>query len=71
MNRKTGTGSYTYGSSSKPHAVTNVANTDGSITLQVQDITYNSWNKVSSVWALREFRDNAYETFIIISSRPF
>jgi len=48
---KTGTGSYTYGNTAHPHQVTGVSNTDGSIILQVQDITYNSWNKVSSVWA--------------------
>ena len=51
MNRKTGTGSYTYGNTAHPHQVTGVSNTDGSIILQVQDITYNNWNKVSSVWA--------------------
>ena len=48
---KTGTGSYTYGNTAHPHQVTGVSNTDGSIILQVQDITYNNWNKVSSVWA--------------------
>ena len=51
---KTGMGSYTYGSSAKPHAVTEVANTAGGITLQVQDVTYNRWNKVASVWAYDE-----------------
>ncbi|MBR3936989.1 MAG: VCBS repeat-containing protein [Bacteroidaceae bacterium] len=51
---KTGMGSYTYGSSSRPHAVTEVDNTDGSITLQVQDVGFNYWNKMSSVWATDE-----------------
>ena len=46
--------SYTYGSSSRPHAVTEVDNTDGSITLQVQDVGFNNWNKMSSVWATDE-----------------
>ena len=54
MNRKTGTGSYTYGNTTQPHQVTGVSNTDGSIILQVQDITYNSWNKATSVWAYDE-----------------
>ena len=30
--------SYTYGSSSRPHAVTEVDNTEGRITLQVHDV---------------------------------
>jgi len=51
---KTGMGSYTYGSSSRPHAVTEVDNTDGSITLQVQDVGFNDWNRMSSVWATDE-----------------
>lgn len=51
---KTGMGSYTYGSSSRPHAVTEVDNTDGSITLQVQDVGFNDWNRMSSVWAYDE-----------------
>jgi len=51
---KTGMGSYTYGSSSRPHAVTEVDNTDGRITLQVQDVGFNYWNRMSSVWATDE-----------------
>ena len=46
--------SYTYGSSSRPHAVTEVDNTDGRITLQVQDVGFNYWNRMSSVWAYDE-----------------
>lgn len=51
---KTAMGSYTYGSSSRPHAVTEVDNTDGHITLQVQDVGFNDWNRMSSVWAYDE-----------------
>ena len=51
---KTGVGSYTYGSTAKPHAVTEVDNTDSSITLHVQDVGFNYWNRASSVWATDE-----------------
>ena len=54
ISSKTGIGSYTYGSSSKPHAVTEVDNTDGLITLEVMDPTYNAWGKVNGVWAYDE-----------------
>ena len=47
---KTGVGSYTYNSSSRPHAVTAVDNTDDVIDYYDQDIDYNAWGKVSSVW---------------------
>ena len=46
--------SYTYGSSSRPHAVTEVDNTGGRITLQVQDVGFNNWSRMSSVWATDE-----------------
>ena len=51
---KTGVGSYTYNSSVKPHAVQSVSNTDGLVELEEQDITYNLWGKVSSIWCYDE-----------------
>ena len=51
---KTGVGSYTYNSSVKPHAVQSVSNTDGFVELEEQDITYNLWGKVSSIWCYDE-----------------
>ena len=59
---KTGIGSYTYNSSSKPHAVTEVDNTAGGITLQVQDVEYNNWNKAYYVWA---YDENDFYSFSI------
>lgn len=47
---KTGIGSYTYNSSSKPHAVTGVDNTDDLIGYNNQEITYNVWGKAIHVW---------------------
>ena len=45
---KTDIGSYAY-SSTKPHAVTGVENTDGLIPEREQDIAYNAFGKVSSI----------------------
>ena len=45
---------YTYdafGSTSHPHAVTEVDNTDGSIGHNYQEVSYNSWGKISSAWS--------------------
>ncbi|MBO6078374.1 MAG: RHS repeat-associated core domain-containing protein [Bacteroidaceae bacterium] len=47
---KTGVSSYTYNSSVKPHAVQSVSNSDGLVELEEQDITYNLWGKVSTIW---------------------
>lgn len=47
---KTGMGTYSYNSSAKPHAVTAVDNTSGEIDYNTQDISYNNWNRVSTVW---------------------
>ena len=47
---KTGIGSYTYGNTSKPHAVAEVDNTNGSISHNYQEVSYNSWGKISGVW---------------------
>ena len=46
---KTGIGSYEYGTSSKPHAVTAVDNTSGIIPEHTQSVTYNAWGKVSEI----------------------
>ena len=48
---KTGIGSYTYGSTSHPHAVTEVDNTNGNIGYNEQQVYYNSWGKISSAWS--------------------
>ena len=46
---KTGIGSYEYGTTTRPHAVTAVDNTSGIINMNDQTVSYNTWNKVSSV----------------------
>ena len=47
---KTGIGSYTYSSSSKPHAVTEVQNIGGLIDMNTQELGFNGWNRLTSVW---------------------
>ncbi|MBO7111410.1 MAG: VCBS repeat-containing protein [Bacteroidaceae bacterium] len=47
---KTGMGSYTYSTASRPHAVTEVDNTAGLLDMNDQSVSYDSWGKVSSVW---------------------
>ncbi len=47
---KTGMGSYTYSTASRPHAVTEVDNTAGLLDMNDQYVSYDSWGKVSSVW---------------------
>ncbi|MBR5706917.1 MAG: VCBS repeat-containing protein [Bacteroidaceae bacterium] len=47
---KTGMGSYEYGSTTRPHAVTAVDNTDGLIDMCEQEIEYEPWGKVNSIW---------------------
>lgn len=51
---KTGIGNYNYGISSQPHAVTAVENANEIIGYNTQDIGYNNWGKVSSVWQTDE-----------------
>ena len=46
---KTGIGSYEYGTTTRPHAVTAVDNTSGILIMNDQTVSYNTWNKVSSV----------------------
>lgn len=47
---KTGMGSYTYETTTRPHAVTLVDNTAGLLDMNDQAVEYNSWGKVGSVW---------------------
>lgn len=51
-------GTYTYGSALKPHAVTAVDNASGDIDYNSQDVSYNNWNRVSSVW--QYYDDDCY-----------
>lgn len=51
---KTGIGSYTYNSSSKPHAVIEVGNTDNLIEMNDQSLYYNDWNRLVRVWQTDE-----------------
>ena len=47
---KLGMGNYTYSTTTRPHAVTAVDNTDDILTMNDQEVSYDSWGKVSSVW---------------------
>ena len=47
---KLGLGNYTYSTTTRPHAVTAVDNTDDILTMNDQEVSYDSWGKVSSVW---------------------
>jgi RHS repeat-associated protein len=58
ITQKTGLGAYTY-SSSKPHAVTEVANTGNLLPLTNQTITYNVFNKVLQIKDTLD--NNAYQ----------
>ncbi len=50
LTSKTDIGSYTYGSTSKPHAVQSVQNTNNAVDYNDQYIEYNPWNKVDNIW---------------------
>lgn len=47
---KTGMGSYSYGTTSRPHAVTAVDNTAGILNMNEQYVSYDSWGNACSVW---------------------
>ena len=47
---KSDIGSYTYSSTTKPHAVQSVQNTNNEIDYNEQSITYNQWGKVDNIW---------------------
>ncbi len=52
MTYKSDMGSYTYSSTTKPHAVQSVQNTNNEINYNEQSISYNPWNKVESIMQL-------------------
>ena len=50
ITEKSDIGSYTYNSTSKPHAVQSVQNSRDKINYNEQNIVYNPWNKVDNIW---------------------
>ncbi|MBO4442091.1 MAG: VCBS repeat-containing protein [Bacteroidaceae bacterium] len=50
ITEKSDIGSYTYNSTSKPHAVQSVQNSNDKINYNEQNIVYNPWNKVDNIW---------------------